>query len=129
VSVVGVDKAFEGQIDYVGSMLDPQTRTARLRCTIPNPAHRLEPEMYGTVRVSVAPTQALALPRTSILNLAGQALVFVEKGLAPDGRTRFERLPIVVDQGGDAPFVPVEHGLELGDRVVEKGGDVLSSRL
>jgi len=129
VSVVGTGKPYEGKVDYVASMLDPQTRTARLRCTIQNPDHRLEPEMYGTVRVAVKPIQALAIPREAILHLAGQALVFVERGAAPDGRTRFERLPLVVDESGDAPFVPVEHGLERGEKVVAKGAEALSSRL
>jgi cobalt-zinc-cadmium efflux system membrane fusion protein len=129
VSVVGTGKPFQGKVDYVANMLDPQTRTARLRCSIHNPDHQLEPEMYGTVRVAVAPVQALAVPRGAILHLAGQALVFVERGMAPDGRMRFERLPLVVDESGDMPFVPVEHGLERGDKVVATGAEVLSSRL
>jgi cobalt-zinc-cadmium efflux system membrane fusion protein len=129
VSVVGTGKPFAGKVDYVAEMLDPQTRTARLRCTIANPDRLLEPEMYGTVRVAVAPVQALAIPREAILHLAGQALVFVERGPAPDGRTRFERMPVVVDESGDARFVPVEHGLEPGEKVVVKGADALSSRL
>jgi len=129
VSVTGVPQRFEGQVDYVADMLDPQTRTARLRCTIPNPDHRLEPEMYGTVRVSVAAIRALAIPRSAILHLGDQSLVFVERGRAADGRLRYERLPIVVDESGDAPYVPVEHGLDLGERVVTKGGDALATRL
>jgi cobalt-zinc-cadmium efflux system membrane fusion protein len=129
VSVVGTGKPFEGTVDYVAAMLDPQTRTARLRCTIQNPAHRLEPEMYGVVRVAVAPVQALAIPREAVLHLAGQAFVFVEQGPAPEGRVRFERLPLVVDESGDAPFVPVEHGLDRGNLVVVKGTEALSTRL
>jgi cobalt-zinc-cadmium efflux system membrane fusion protein len=129
VSVVGTGKPFAGKVDYVADMLDPQTRTARLRCTIANPDHRLEPEMYGTVRVAVAPVLALAIPREAILHLAGQALVFVDKGSAPEGRMRFERLPVVVDESGDAPFVPVQHGLDRGDHVVATGAEMLSSRL
>jgi membrane fusion protein, heavy metal efflux system len=129
VSVTGVPQRFEGQVDYVADMLDPQTRTARLRCTIPNPEHRLEPEMYGTIRVSVAPIQAMAVPRTAVMHLAEQSLVFVDRGAAPDGRTRYERLPVVVDESGDTPYIPVEHGLERGDRVVTTGADALSTRL
>ncbi|MGD0526183.1 MAG: efflux RND transporter periplasmic adaptor subunit [Polyangiaceae bacterium] len=129
VSVVSVPKPFPGKIDYVTTMLDPQTRTARLRCTIQNPAHTLEPEMLGTVRVAVAPIQALAVPRAAILHLAGQSLVFVDQGPSPDGRTRFERLPILVDESGTAPFVPVEHGLDAGQKVVAMGATALSSKL
>jgi cobalt-zinc-cadmium efflux system membrane fusion protein len=129
VSVVGIPTTFEGKIDYLSSMLDPQTRTARLRCTIPNPENLLKPEMYGTIRVSVAPTQALSVPRSAILHLGGQQLVFVDRGLAPDGRQRYERLPIIADETGNNPFVAVEHGLERGDRIVIKGADVLSTKV
>ncbi len=129
VSVVSVPKPFAGKIDYVTDMLDPQTRTARLRCTIQNPAHSLEPEMLGTVRVTVAPIQALAVPRAAILHLAGQSMVFVDQGPAPDGRTRFERLPILADESGVTPFVPVEHGLDAGQKVVATGAAALSNKL
>jgi len=129
VSVVGIPAPFEGKVDYVSNMLDPQTRTARLRCTIPNPQGALKPEMYGTVRVSVAPRQALAVPRGAILHLGGQQLVFLDRGNAPDGRRRYERLPIIADETGNNPYVPVEHGLDPGDEVVTKGAEVLSGKV
>ncbi|HEX3343746.1 MAG TPA: hypothetical protein VHS09_04195, partial [Polyangiaceae bacterium] len=110
-------------------MLDPQTRTARLRCSIPNPDHRLEPGMFGTVRVAVAPMLALAIPREAVLHLGGQPLVFLDEGPTKDGRTRFERQPIVVDESGTLPFVPVKHGLDRGQKIVAKGIEALSSRL
>lgn len=129
VSVVGIAEPFEGKVDYVSNMLDPQTRTARLRCTIPNPAGHLKPEMYGTVRVSVAPRQALAVPRTAIMHLGGQQLVFLDCGNAPDGRHRYERLPILADETGSDAYVPVEHGLDRGDAIVVKGAEVLSGKV
>jgi cobalt-zinc-cadmium efflux system membrane fusion protein len=129
VTVTGLPAALTGKVDYVSDMLDPQTRTARLRCTIPNPKGQLLPEMYGTVRVSVAPRQALAVPRSAILHLGGQQLVFVKKGASPDGRTRFERLPINADETGGNVYVPVDHVLDKGDEIVVKGGEVLSGKL
>jgi hypothetical protein len=53
----------------------------------------------------------------------------VENGQAPDGRTRFERLPVVVDETVSTPFVPVEHGLDRGQQVVAKGAEKLSQLL
>lgn len=129
LTVMGITTTFHGTIDYVSDMLDPQTRTARLRCTIPNPDHTLEPEMYGTVRVHVAPVETLAIPRKAILHLGGQQLVFVDRGVSPDGRTRFERLPVTVDESGDNPYVAVQHGLERGDRIAAQGTEALSTKL
>ena len=88
LTVVGVPTVFHTTIDYLADMLDPQTRTARLRCTVLNPGHTLEPEMYGTVRVHVAPIKTLAIPREAILHLGGQQLVFIERGPASDAAAR-----------------------------------------
>jgi cobalt-zinc-cadmium efflux system membrane fusion protein len=130
VSVMGLSRApIAGTIDWVSDALDPQTRTARLRCTLQNPDGLLKPEMYATVRVSVAPVQALAVPRSSLMHLGGQALVFVDRGRAEDGRERFERMPVVTDESGSGEWVPVQHGLDQGDRIAVKGVDFLSSRL
>jgi cobalt-zinc-cadmium efflux system membrane fusion protein len=129
LTVIGIPTIFHGKIDILGSMLDPQTRTTRIRSTIPNPEHKLEPEMYGTVRVHVAPIEALSVPKTAILRLGGQQLVFVDKGPAPDGRERFERLPINADEDRDEPFAPVMHGLEKGERIAVEGVAALNGKL
>ena len=45
-----------GTITYVGDVLDPATRTMRLRVTVLNPDRLLKPEMFATVRVYAAAT-------------------------------------------------------------------------
>lgn len=85
--------------------------------------------MFGTVRIHVAAIERLAIPRKAILHLGGHQLVVVDRGPAPDGRTRFERLPIVADESGDNEYVPVSHGLVEGERVVVQGQELLSGRL
>jgi cobalt-zinc-cadmium efflux system membrane fusion protein len=47
------DRTFSGQVDYITGTLDPATRTARVRCAVPNPARELKPEMYATVSKSL----------------------------------------------------------------------------
>ncbi|HEY1691475.1 MAG TPA: efflux RND transporter periplasmic adaptor subunit [Polyangiaceae bacterium] len=129
LSVIGIPIVFHGKVDILASMLDPQTRTTRLRTTIPNPEHKLEPEMYGTVRVHVAPIEALSVPKTAILRLGGQQLVFIDRGPAPDGRERFERMPITADEDRDVPFAPVMHGLEKGEKIAVEGAAALNGKL
>jgi membrane fusion protein, heavy metal efflux system len=129
VSVVGLESPFHGTIELLSNMLDPQTRTTRLRCTIANPEHKLKPEMFATVSVHVTPIQALAIPRKAILHLGDHQLVFLDRGPSPDGRTRFERLPIVADETGESPYVPVSHGVQEGEKLVVRGAELLSGRL
>jgi cobalt-zinc-cadmium efflux system membrane fusion protein len=131
VTVVGYkDKTFEGTLDWVSGMLDPTTRTAKIRCVIDNPEKLLKPEMYATVRITVAPTRALAVPPDAVVPLGDQTVVFVEQGTAPDGRMRYERVPVMVDaRMGNGKFVPVLHGLDPGQKVVVAGAKELSHRL
>src|SRR5262249_34456514 len=120
------NKVFEGKVDYVSGSLDPQTRTAKVRCTFDNPDRLLKPEMFATVNVSVEERRALAIPHSAVLRLGEQTVVFVDRGNAPDGRHRFERLPVQVDEGEASTWIPVTHGLDKGTKIVTKGAILLS---
>jgi cobalt-zinc-cadmium efflux system membrane fusion protein len=123
------NRVFSGKVDWLSRVLDPQTRTARVRCTFDNADRALLPEMYATVEITVDEHKALALPRSAIVRLGEQTVVFVDKGASPDGRVRYVRTPVTVDEQEGAQLVPVQHGLEKGMRVVTEGGVVLSGNL
>jgi cobalt-zinc-cadmium efflux system membrane fusion protein len=120
------DKLFEGKVEWVQHTLDPQTRTAKARFSFDNPGGQLLPEMYGTVFIHVDQRKALAITRSAILRLGDQRVVFVETGKVADGRVRFERRPIEVDEYGADKWLPILHGLEKGDRVVTNGAVLLT---
>jgi hypothetical protein len=63
------------------------------------------------------------------MRLGDQNVVFVETGLAANGRTRFERLPVAIDESVAGSFVPLEHGLEKGARVVTAGLQSLAAKM
>jgi cobalt-zinc-cadmium efflux system membrane fusion protein len=121
-------KAFRGKVDWVSGMLDPNTRTAKVRCTFDNPDALLRPEMYATVQISVEQKRALAIPRGALLRLGEYKVVFVEIGES-DGRVRFERIPVDVDEGESSEWLEVKHGLMPGQKVVTSGAILLSQKL
>jgi cobalt-zinc-cadmium efflux system membrane fusion protein len=123
------NRLFEGKVDWVSGQLDPNTRTAKVRCAIDNPDRALKPEMYATVAVSVAERKALAIPRAAMLRLGDQTVVFVETGTAPNGLIRFERRPVAVDEDEGGDFMPVTHGLDRGERIVTSGAILLAGLL
>ena len=122
------DKVFKGQVDWVSGMLDPSTRTAKVRCTFDNPERLLRPEMYATIQISVDQKRALAIPRNALLRLGEYKVVFVEVGDEP-GRVRFRRVPVDVDEGEASPWLEVKHGLESGQKVVVNGAILLSQKI
>jgi membrane fusion protein, heavy metal efflux system len=121
-------RVFTGTVDWVSGAMDSNTRTAKVRCTFDNPDGQLRPMMYVTVQISVDPREALAIPRSAMVRLGEYKVVFVQIGEA-NGRVRFERLPVAVDESAGTPYVAVKHGVEMGQRIVVEGAAALAQRL
>jgi cobalt-zinc-cadmium efflux system membrane fusion protein len=113
-----------GTITYIGDVLNPATRTMRLRVTVPNPNLLLKPEMFATVRVYAAATpDALTVPIAAVQNGPTGKMVFVQRG--PND---FEvRMIKVGNEQGEA--VTVLEGVSAGEQVVTKGSFVLKSEM
>ena len=122
-------RVFRGLADWVSDTLDPATHTSKVRCKIVNSDRALKPEMYATVTLPVDRQVALAIPRGALLRLGDQTVVFVEVGKAPDGRLRFERRPVVVNEELGNEFLPVLRNLAKGERIVVSGAILLSGML
>jgi len=122
VSVVAYPgKTYQGSVDWISGSLDPTSHTVKVRCAIRNPQHELKPEMYATVNISVQGTEALAIPRSAVLRVADQTVVFVETGLTENGMLRFTRRPVHVDEVVSGDLLPVLSGISAGDTVVVEG--------
>jgi cobalt-zinc-cadmium efflux system membrane fusion protein len=121
-------KVFKGTVDWVSGMLDPNTRTAKVRATFDNTERLLRPEMYATVQISVDQKKALAIPRNALLRLGEYKVVFIEVGQG-DGQVKYERMPVDVDEGESSPWLEVKHGLDAGQKVVVNGAILLSQKL
>jgi cobalt-zinc-cadmium efflux system membrane fusion protein len=123
------DKLFTGLVEWLSGALDANTRTAKVRCSIDNAEKLLKPEMYATASISVAESRALAIPRPALLRMGDQTIVFVQNGTAPDGRLRIERRPVAVDETAEGMFLPITHGLTVGEKIVTSNAVMLLGML
>jgi multidrug efflux pump subunit AcrA (membrane-fusion protein) len=123
------DKKFSGTVEWISGTLDPATRTEKVRCSFANPDRLLKQDMYATVTMAVASHKELALPPAAVLRLGDQNVVFADRGVGADGLHRFERIPVAVDEGLGGKFLPVLHGLAIGDKVVVAGAEALNTHL
>jgi cobalt-zinc-cadmium efflux system membrane fusion protein len=119
---------FVGTIDWISGSLDPATRTAKVRFVIDNPGKNLRPMMYATVAIAANPKKEVAIPRQAIVRLGEYKVVFVQLGERTDP-VRFERLPVDIDESQSGPYVAVRGGVEVGQRVVASGANLLSQSL
>jgi cobalt-zinc-cadmium efflux system membrane fusion protein len=113
-----------GTITYIGDVLDPATRTMRLRVTVLNPDRLLKPEMFATVLVYASPTpDALTVPLEAVQSGPTGTMVFVQRGT-----NDFEaRMVKVGSEQGEV--VTVLEGVSAGEQVVTKGSFVLKSEM
>ncbi len=116
---------FKGTVEWISGALDPVSRTAKVRCSIANPEGKLRPEMFGTATISVSADTKLAIKSNALLLLGEQPVVFVQTGTTPDGRLRFERRPVAVDEMAGTDYVPLKSGVVRGEKVVTVGGVIL----
>jgi cobalt-zinc-cadmium efflux system membrane fusion protein len=122
------DRTFEGKVDWISGALDKDTHATKVRCTFDNEDAALKPEMFATIKISVDVKKAIAIPRTSVLRFGDQTVVFIDRG-QKDGKERFERLPVTVDEGEGSTWLTVEHGLDKGEKIVTAGAILLSGML
>jgi len=73
------DQKFTGTVMYIGDILDPQTRTTRVRCEVSNPRIELKLDMFATVRLPTKfSRQGLAVPNSAIQQWEDKNFVFVQ---------------------------------------------------
>ena len=117
------DVFFIGKIFYIGSTLNPDTKTIKVLIEIDNKTKKLKPGMYANTHIVVGQKEnALIIPREAVLDDEHLNIVFVKE---TGGYHRH-----VVETGIIAdPFVEVLSGLVAGDIVVTKGSYQLKSKL
>ncbi len=115
---------FTGTITYIGDVLDPATRTMRLRVTVSNPDRLLKPEMFAIVMVyGVSSEDALSVPLAAVQDGPVGKMVFVQ--WEPGA---FEARTVKLgNEEGDV--VRVLEGVKAGEQVVTKGSFVLKSEM
>ena len=123
---------FEGRIESVNPVVDPQTRTARVTVVLRNPEDRIKPGMYA--EVSLAATSLpdrLVVPRAAILERGegrARTMLFVYEEDA-QGRGRAKWRYVTTGRANDTlvEIVPSDEGtVEPGETVLVDGHHYLA---
>ena len=113
--------SFEGSVAYVYPSLDPETRTGRIRIELPNPEHRLLPDMYANVDLRIERGEQVLVPASAVIYAGPRRVVFVDLG---EGRLAPRKIEI---GAGNGEFYEVLSGLEPGETVVSSGNFLVAS--
>lgn len=118
------DQVFRGPITYVGNVVDPRTRTLRVRLELPNPDFRLKAEMYAMIRLYSEPEEdVLAVPQAAVQSRREKRFVFIQIA-----RTTFEVRWVETGES-NGEMTQIVNGLQEGDYIVTKSAFTLKSEL
>jgi cobalt-zinc-cadmium efflux system membrane fusion protein len=110
---------FSGRVILVSSVVDPDTRSVKVRTEVPNSDGRLKPDMFANVEIITdLHREAVSIPQSAVLTDGGKTIVFVA-----DGGSYKRRVVTTGMQGGDR--VEIIEGLKEGEKVVVKGNYLL----
>jgi cobalt-zinc-cadmium efflux system membrane fusion protein len=109
-------ETFPGRVTHIGEVVDPATRTVKIRCVVPNPGHKLKPEMFAKVDVrDGGRRKMITVPSKAVLSEGDKALVVV----ALEGNVfRARRVDVGPETEGQ---VRILGGLNPGEKIVTDG--------
>lgn len=125
-------ETFQGRVTFVDPVLDPKTRTARVRIEVKNQDRRLRPGMFVEATVQSATggnsskATPLVIPATAPLFTGRRSVVYVEAE-DQDVPTYEAREVTLGPRMGE--LYPVLSGLDEGDRVVVHGAFAIDADL
>jgi len=115
------NRVFTGRVVFLDPILDPKTRTAKVRLEFANPKGELKPEMFGEVTLETEAHQGLRIPADAVIDSGTRKVVFVALG---EGRFQ----PREIRTGtSTAETAEVLSGLKAGEQVVIRANFLIDS--
>jgi cobalt-zinc-cadmium efflux system membrane fusion protein len=107
--------AFAATVSAIGDVVDPNTRTIKIRARAQNTDRTLKPGMFANLRIELTDgTPFFAVPKQSVIVINGQHYVYIEQG------GRFSKRAVKV-RATSGDVIHVLEGLTGGERLVTKG--------
>jgi len=107
------DKVLKGAISNIGSILDPNIRTAKVRIEVANPGEMMRPGMYATATLFGKEKRTYtAVPTSAIVHLHDRDWVFVP------AQEKFKRIQVVSGEQLPNNMQEILSGLQPGQQVV-----------
>lgn len=113
------DEVFTGKVFAVNDLLDPDTRSIKVRVAFRNPERRLKPGMFATVNFAGAALPEVVAPSSALILTGSQSYLFVQVGPG-----RFERRAVETgEQIGNVTVI--SRGAAAGTEVATQDAVVL----
>lgn len=115
-------KTWQGKIDYVYPILDPKTRTVKVRLRFDNENGEFKPNMFAQITIHTSSDEkALLIPKEALIRTGNQDRVVLALG-----EGNFKSVAVSVGRF-DSDNVEILSGLNAGEKVVSSAQFLLDS--
>ena len=114
-------KVLSSKIDYIYPIVSEDTRTAKIRLSLPNPGGQLKPQMFTNVEITVDLGNRLTIPESAVIDTGMGQVVYVDLG---DGA--FEPREVQLGLRADG-YAEVLKGLKEGESVTSSANFLIDS--
>jgi Cu(I)/Ag(I) efflux system membrane fusion protein len=114
-------KELSSKIDYIYPTISGDTRTAKIRLTLPNPQGQLKPQMFTNVEIRIDLGKKLTIPDSAVIDTGKGQVVYVDRG-----NGSFEPREIQTGLRADGT-VEVLRGLKAGEKVATSANFLIDS--
>jgi cobalt-zinc-cadmium efflux system membrane fusion protein len=116
---------FAGKVTWMGTEVNPTTRTTRVRAELPNPQGRLRANQFGQATIQIETEHdAIVVPRNAVQNDGSVDYLFLAQG---DGSFRPQRVRSRPTEADDR--IEIVWGLAAGQDVVTTRSFMLKAEL
>jgi len=108
------DRVYKGRVADISRVLDPNTRSAKVRIVLPNPEGTLRSGMFAVVTFrSRKLTDRVVVPSTAIMRLHDRDWVFRK-----EGEKQFRKIAVQADGLAPDGMQEIRQGVKAGDELV-----------
>jgi len=116
-------KPVKGKITFIDPVLNPKTRTIKIRAAFQNREGMLKPETFATVKITIpTPTDIIAIPKNAVLDTGTRKIVYVKTS---DTEFLGKKVSVGIEAEG---YIQILSGLEPGEIVVHNANFLLDSQ-
>lgn len=112
---------YQSRIEFIYPTVDPETRTAKVRFELDNPAEIFKPGMFANVELNVPLGNRLAVPKNAVLESGERQIIFIHQG---GGKLEWRSVK-TGQRSGD--WIEILEGLNEGEHIVTSANFLLDS--
>lgn len=117
------ERDFPATVASIGDIVDPVSRTIKLRAWVNNQDHKLKPEMFARLQLQIGDSaRILAVPKEAVLEIDGKQFVYLVEEANRYVRQEVKAANFTSDQ------LRILEGLKPGQRIVTKGAVLIKGQ-